>query len=112
MPTTTELVKRVMKRIGALDAGENQTAAENADVLAIMESVYSELLEKANIDWTLTAIPARCEDAFISVVAARVAPDFGLDSPDVQLRGVDGMRRLYQLTTRRIDPRESPVVDY
>ena len=112
MPTTAELAKRVLKRIGALDAGENQTAAESQDVTEIMQSVYSELLERGIIDWTLTDMPTRYEDPFICVVAARVAPDFGLDSPDVQTRGVDGMRRLYQLTTRRIDPRESPAVDY
>jgi hypothetical protein len=42
-----------MRRIGALDPTENQTAAEDADVLLVMNSVYASLKERGHIEWVL-----------------------------------------------------------
>lgn len=112
MPTRAELVTRIMRRLGALDIAENQTAQETAAVGEVMDAVYDEMKERGEIDWDLLSIPTRYQDAFVNVVAAKVAPDFGLDSPDVQARGIDSMRRIFSLTTRRIDPRSSPAVDF
>lgn len=112
MPTRAELVTRIMRRIGALDIAENQTAQETTAVGEVMDSVYDELKELGSIDWDLLSIPTRYQDAFVNVVAAKVAADFGLDSADIQSRGIDSMRRIYSMTTRRVDPRTSPAVDY
>jgi hypothetical protein len=101
-----------MRRLGALDIAENQTAQETASVGEVMDGVYDEMKELGDIDWDLTSIPTRYQDPFINVVGSRIAADFGLDSADIQSRGIDSMRRIYSMTTRRVDPRTSPAVDY
>lgn len=113
MPTKTELAQRVMRRIGALDPSENQTAAEDADVQLVMDSVYSSLKERGQIEWVLTDIPVRFQDAFINVVADRVAPDFGMSTQETQLRGQIGLKELFALAAIAPDTRATdPVVDY
>lgn len=112
MPTTTELAQRAMRRIGALDPTENQTAAEDADVLLVMNSVYASLKDRGQIEWVLTDIPVRFQDAFINVVADRIAPDFGLSTQETQLRGQLGLKELFALTAVAPDTRTTDPVDY
>jgi hypothetical protein len=101
-----------MKRAKALDPTENPTAAEAADVVAIMESVYSSMKERGRIFWTLTEIPTAYQDPFISIVAKRIAPDFGLLTPELLTLAAEAEREIDALNERRVDVRSSPVVDY
>lgn len=112
MPTKAQLAERVLKRIGMLDPSESPTAQESQDVIAIMDSVYESMKERGHILWTLTEIPTRYQDAFINVVAFRVAPDFGLLKPELEALAARGEREIYALNERRIDGRNAPVVDY
>jgi hypothetical protein len=112
MPTTTELARRVMKRMGILDPAENPTSQESDDVVAIMNSVYSSMKERKHINWTLTSIPTRYQDAFISVVAYKAAPDFGVLTQELAIKGREGEKEIYALNEKPMDPRHSPVVDY
>ena len=112
MPTTTELATRVLKRLGVLDPSENQTAQESADVVAVMNSVYDSMKERGHINWTLTEIPTRYQDAFINVVAARCANDFGVMDDRILLLAQAGEKEIYALNERRIDNRSSPAVDF
>lgn len=112
MPTTTELARRVMKRMGILDPTENPTAQESSDVVAIMNSVYASMKELGHINWTLTSIPTRYQDAFVSVVAYKAAPDFGVLTDELILKGREGQREIFALNERRMDARHTPVVDY
>jgi len=110
--TTTQLVTRVMKRAKILDAAENPTAAEAADVLAVIQSRYEAMKELGTIQFSLTAIPTRYEDAFISVMAVPVASDFGTLTPEIVGLGESGSRILSALNERRVDPRDNEAVDY
>ena len=112
MPTTTDLAVRIMKRAGILDPAENPTAAEAADVVAIMESKYDAMKELGHIFWTLTEIPTMYQDAFISMVAGTVAAEFRTLTPEIAAMAQTGERTIYALNERKQDPRESPVVDY
>lgn len=112
MPTTTELAKRVAKRMGILDPSESLPAQDSTDIVAIMNSVYASMKERGHINWTLTSIPTRYQDAFINVVAYRSASDFGVLTDELILRGREGEREIYALNERRMDPRHTPVVDY
>lgn len=112
MPTTTELSVRVAKRLGIIDPSESLTAAEADDITAVMNSVYDSMKERGHINWTLTSIPTMYQDAFINVVAYRVASDFGALTQDVVMRGQQGEREIYALNARSDDPRQTPPVDY
>lgn len=112
MPTKTELAERVLKRIGMLDPSESPTAQEATDVIAVMDSVYESMKERGHILWTLTDIPTRYQDAFLNVVAFRIAPDFGLLKPELAELAARGEREIYALNERKIDGRNAPVVDF
>ena len=112
MTTTTDLAVRIMKRAGILDPSESPTAQESEDVVAILESKYDELKERGVIDWTLTDIPTRSMDAFVSVVAGSVAFEFRTLTPEVADMAAKGERTLYALIERKEDTRNSPAVDY
>jgi len=112
MPTTTDLAVRVMKRAGILDPHENPTANESEDVVAMMEGKYAEMKELGLVDWTLTDIPTRSQEAFISVIAGHVAVEFGRLTPELADLAARGERTLYKLIERKEDGRNSPVVDY
>lgn len=112
MPTTTDLATRVLKRLGVVDPDENPTATEAADVVEIMQAVYEELKELGHIDWTLTDIPTRYQQAFVDVIGGEVAANFGVDGDVVQFRAERGRKRIYALNERKVDPRSSPVVDF
>jgi len=112
MPTKTELATRVLRRMGALDADESPQQQDAQAVEAVMDSVYSSLKERRLIEWTLTEIPTRFQDAFINVVADRSAPDFGLSTPETQGRAQMGLREIYALTQKKDDPRKNPPRDF
>lgn len=112
MPTKTELAQRAMRRIGALDPSENQTAAEDADVQLVMDSVYASLKERGHIEWVLTDIPVRFQDPFINVVADRISGDFGMSTPETQARGQLGLKELFALSAIAPDTRATDPVDY
>lgn len=112
MPTTAELAERVAKRAKILDPDESLTAQENTDVVAIMQSMYESMKERGHIRWTLTDIPTRYQDPFISFVAMRVAADFGTLTPEIAALAQAGEREIYALNEMRKDTRTSQVVDY
>jgi hypothetical protein len=112
MPTTTDLAVRVMKRAGVLDPTENPTAAEAADVVAIMESKYEEMKELGRAPWVLTEIPTRYQDAFISIVALLVAAEFKTLTPEIGALAQAGERTIDALNERLVDSRETPAVDF
>ena len=112
MPTTTELAKRVMKRAGKLDPTQSPTAAEAADIVAVMNSVYESYKERGMVNWTLTEIPVMYQDAFINIVALRIGADFGGVTQEMIELSRIGMREIEALSERKIDPRETSPVDY
>lgn len=112
MPTTVELATRVLRRLGALDADESPQQQDAQAVELVMDSVYESLKERGHIEWTLTEIPTRFQDAFINVVADRCAPDFGASTPETQGRAQIGLREIYALTQKKEDPRSNPPRDF
>lgn len=112
MPTTTELATRIMKRARILDESESPTASEAEDVIAIMQGKYEEMKELGHVHWTLTEIPTRYQEAFISVVAVPVSAEFGVLTAEMAALGDAGMRTIYALNERREDTRNTPVVDF
>lgn len=113
MPLTlTQLATRVMRRARILDSGENQTAAESADVEAIIQSRYEAMKEVGRAPFPLTDIPTRYEDAFVSVMAVAVAAEFNTLNDSVVALGAQGDRIISQLNERKIDSRETRATDY
>ena len=112
MPTAAQLAERIAKRAKILDPNESLTSQENDDVVAILNSVYESMKERGHIRWTLTEIPTRYQDAFISVVARRVASDFGTLDQGIMEMAMSGEREIYALNEMRSDKRETDVTDF
>lgn len=123
MPTLTDIAGRVMKRLGLLDPDENPEHKEAKDIIAIMESSHASLLDRGLIDWPFrgvgtgaisdpSAIPQRCEQAWINYAAWQCSADFGATSQEVASRGQEGYRELIALSQQPFDDRDIPVTDY
>jgi hypothetical protein len=112
MTTTAELAERIAKRARILDPNESLTAQESDDVVAIMNSMYDSWKERGHIRWTLTEIPTRYIDPFCSMVALRVAHEFGTLTPEVAAMAQAGEREIYALNETRKDKRTTHDVDY
>ncbi|WP_417216596.1 hypothetical protein [Alcanivorax sp.] len=123
MATLTDIAARVMKRLGLLDPDENPQAGEAKDVITIMESAHASLLDRGLIDWPFrgagtgaindpSAIPMRCQQAWINYAAWQCSADFGATSQEVASRGQEGYRELIALSQQPHDSRDIPVTDY
>lgn len=114
MPTTTELNTRILKRIGVLDPSENQTAQEDADCLAVLNSIYDGMKEKGYIHWTLTSIPTMFQEPFITYVGYHVQPHFGVSAsnPVDPQTASRALREIIALSTVKSDNRARPSVNY
>lgn len=114
MPTKTALATRILKRIGVLDPSESPTGQEDTDVQAIMDSIYETEKELGRFEWTLTAIPTRYQEPFITYVGWFVQPHFGVAatnpvSPD-DFRLAN--RMLSALNEKKTDNRANTPRDY
>lgn len=100
-----------MKRIGALDPNESPTFQEHSDVLEVMNSVYETEKELGRFNWTLTSIPTRYQEWFVTYVGWFVQPHFGMSrvTPDDFMMA---RRKLSALNERKVDSRSSRDVDY
>lgn len=123
MATLTDLATRVMKRLGLLDPDENPQAGDAKDIVTIMRSAHASMLDRGLIDWPLvsagtgslldtSAVPVRCEQAWINYVAWQCSGDFGATTQEVASRGQEGYRELIALSQQPIDNRDIPVTDY
>lgn len=123
MATLTDIAARVMKRLGLLDPDENPQAGEAKDIIAIMESAHASLLDRGLIDWPFrgtgtgaindpSAIPMRCELAWIDYAAWQCSSDFGATTQEVASRGLEGFRELIALSQQPFDDRDIPVTDF
>lgn len=112
MPTLNELSRRIMKRLSLLQASEQPTSQDAADINAVQTSEHAAMLEEGLIKWPLDAIPVHSEEAWINYIAAHVSPDFGADEPIVLARGDYARKRLISLSAEPEDPRDTPVTDY
>lgn len=112
MPTTTQLAKKVLVRAKVLDPSENQTAADNAHVVEVMQSVYDSMKERGRIHWTLADIPSMYQDAFVTIVAFRIANDFGVMTAELAQMAQMAALEIDALNERSVDGRETPAVDF
>jgi hypothetical protein len=72
--TKPELVRRVLLKHRALDAEENPTPRDEADVLAVYHEQYAELLADGLVTWDVDGvIPDDAAGAMVKIVAAETA---------------------------------------
>lgn len=79
MATKEALRNRAMKKIGKLSVGQTASSEDAADVEAIMDNLLEWLVVKSASTWgnDVTLIPEEAQEAFITLVADSIAPDFG-----------------------------------
>lgn len=113
MPLTEQqMARRIMLEQGSLQSGEQPSHEEYVDIRDVMRSVHAEMLDNGLIDWPLSSIPARCEDAWIKFMAGQTANLFGLSDMDLIGRAEGAYRRLIALSAQPVDSRDIPVCDF
>lgn len=106
MKTRLDVINRAMRRIGVKAEDENLTADQFANASEVLDTLLAELAGEVTLGFT-TDIP---DDLFIplaNLLAAEIAPDYGITPPG---RGAALLRVLGVL---RADDRPSiPAAEY
>jgi hypothetical protein len=84
--TKDDLVDRILVRLGEVGFGQSAEPEARARVLRSVDGIMDELEADRIYEFAGSAeIPGAAFDPLVSIVAARVAPDFGASSDDITL---------------------------
>lgn len=84
--TKDDLADRVLVRLGEVGFGQSAEPEARARVLRLVDGILDELTEDRIYDFAgADEIPGAAFDPLVSIIAARVAPDFGAGSDEVTL---------------------------
>ena len=84
--TKNDLVDRVLVRLGEVGFGQSAEPEARARVLGLVDGVMDELEADRVYDFaTSDEIPGAAFDPLASIIAARVAPDFGAGNEELTL---------------------------
>lgn len=108
MPTKRDVIERAFRFLGVVADDEPMTAAQEANGTALLESLYSEMVNEAPPYWTIDDIPAGAATFVAMALAADLAPTYG-EAPPMS-RG-SALLRVYG-AVRPDDRAEVPGVEY
>ena len=106
--TKADLRTAVLKRLGVLAVGETPSAEDAATVEATIDRVHAELQADGIAYWPVNATPDGVSEPFIYLIAAYIAPEFGIPAGDAQ----PFMRRLRSLTSIQADLSQTITAEY
>lgn len=101
MSTKTELIKRVLVRLGEVPVDQTATDAQKSQVEFVFDSELSRLADIGNINFISSNIPDEIDDAIVSIISYRCADDFGASSERYQRLAAgytEAMRKLESFT--------------
>lgn len=82
MSTSSDIVRRALKRLGVLSAGEEMAAADGADGNAALNAMIASW-QNDGVDISPDVpLPSRHEEGVVALLAVRLAPDYGMSAPD------------------------------
>ncbi|MCJ2085509.1 hypothetical protein MKK88_05805 [Methylobacterium sp. E-005] len=100
--TQDDLVDRVLVRLGEVGFGQSAEPEARARVLHSVDGILDELTADRIYDFGGCAeIPGAAFDPLVSIVAARVAPDFGAGSDEVTLLAAQAQGAVQRLRRYR-----------
>lgn len=100
--TKDDLVDRVLVRLGEVGFGQSAEPEARARVLRLVDGILDELDADRIYDFASDSeIPGAAFDPLVSIVAARVAPDFGAGSDELTLLAVQSQGAVQRLRRYR-----------
>lgn len=100
--TKDDLVDRVLVRLGEVGFGQSAEPEARARVLRLVDGIMDELGEDRIYDFGVSLeIPGAAFDPLVSIVAARVAPDFGAGSDELTLLAAQSQGAVQRLRRYR-----------
>ena len=82
MSTSSDIVKRALKRLGILAPGEDMSAADGADGNAVLNALIASWENDGVIVSPDVPLPARHEEGIVALLAVRLALDYGMVASD------------------------------
>lgn len=100
--TTDDLVDRVLVRLGEVGFGQSAEPEARARVLRMVDGILDELDVDRIYDFASSSeIPGAAFDPLVSIIAARVAPDFGIGSDELTLMAAQSQGAITRLRRYR-----------
>lgn len=100
--TKDDLADRVLVRLGEVGFGQSAEPEARARVLRLVDGILDELDVDRVYDFAMSSeIPGAAFDPLISIVAARVAPDFGVGTEELTLLAAQSQGAVQRLRRYR-----------
>lgn len=100
--TTDDLVDRALVRLGEVGFGQTAEPEARARARQMVDGILDELDADRIYDFaTSSQIPGAAFDPLVSIVAARLAPDFGASSDEVTLLAAQSQGAVQRLRRYR-----------
>ena len=99
MATKQSIIKHALIRAGVLAVDDTPSGEQNSVALRVLESTHAAMLDNGDLRWSLDEIPLEVADALASVLAKKIALDFGVSSerlPHLNYADIEARRLIAQ----------------